>query len=304
MIEKSKYLVSIVGPTAVGKTKIGIEIAKCFDAEIISVDSRQFYKEMEIGTAKPDHIERGAVKHHFVDSHSIHQVYSVGDFEREANQLIEVLHQTSNIVIAVGGSGLFFKALWEGFDEMPKIDVTTRDQLNQEYQKNGLVSLLDELKQKDPVYYDQVDRHNWQRVIRALEVIRTTGKPFSSFRINQRPSKRSFKNIVIGLNEDRAVLFDRINKRMDKMIAQGLFEEAEILYPFRHLNALNTVGYSEIFEHFDGRYDREEAIRLLKRNSRRYAKRQLTWFNKYSNIQWYEPHKVEEIIASIKKGID
>lgn len=300
MKNNRNVLVSIVGPTAVGKTSFGIKLAQHFGSEIISVDSRQFYKEMMIGTAKPSLSERNQVNHHFVDSLSIHDQYTVGNFEREAMEKLKSLFASSKIVLAVGGSGLFFKALWEGFDEMPVIEEGVRERLNIEYQTNGLSALLVELEASDPEYYKIVDRQNWQRVIRALEVIRSTGKPFSSFRVKNKSTERDFENIKIGLELDRGVLFDRINQRMDVMIEEGLFDEASNLYHHRNLNALQTVGYSEIFDFIDDKYDKEDAIRLLKRNSRRYAKRQMTWFKKDIEVNWISPENEDVAIKIIE----
>lgn len=287
-------LISIVGPTAVGKTALSVQIASWLGTEIISADSRQFYREMEIGTAKPSDEELNAVPHHFINSHSINEIYSAGEFGRDAIEKIKELHYQNRTVVAVGGSGLYLKALWEGFDEMPDVDQEIRENLNQEFEKAGLEPLLDELKATDFDYYNQVDRQNGQRVIRALEVIRSTGMPFSSFRKSQ-AIELPYDHIKIGLNMDREDLFDRINRRMDLMIEAGLFNEAERLYAHKSHNALQTVGYSEIFGYLNDEYDKEEAIRLLKRNSRRYAKRQLTWFRKYEDIHWFSPDQHEKI---------
>lgn len=296
---KKRILVSVVGPTAVGKTAFAIKLAQKFNTEIISADSRQFYKEMQIGTAKPDDQELAAAKHHFIDSHSINEFYTSGMFERDVLDLLDRLFQDHEVVVMVGGSGLFFKAVWEGFDEMPDVKEGVREELNRIFEQYGLEVLLSELKAEDPEYYEEVDRQNHQRIIRALEVIRSSGRPFSAFRKGFKPQQRDFLNIKIGLNMDREVLFNRINQRMDLMIDAGLFEEAKSLEPHKSHNALQTVGYSEIFAFFDGEYDREEAIRLLKRNSRRYAKRQLTWFKKDKEVKWYEPNQLEEVIRLI-----
>ena len=304
MYAKRKILVSVVGPTAIGKTKFAIELAKKYNTEIISADSRKFYREMEIGTAKPDQEEIAAAPHHFINSHSIKEYYNVGQFEQDVLQLLDKLYQKHDVVVMVGGSGLFFKAVWEGFDEMPEVDLSLRDDLNKEFTENGLDPLLEELQENDPKYYEQVDPHNHQRVISALEVIRSTGKPFSEFRKGHQSKVRSFENIKIGLEMDREHLFDRINQRMDLMIDQGLFEEAESLKAYKEHNALQTVGYSEIFGFMDGAYDREEAIRLLKRNSRRYAKRQMTWFKKDEEIYWMQPNDLEKAIQLISKSLD
>lgn len=293
-------LVSVVGPTAVGKTDLAIELAKEFDTEIVSADSRQFYRELEIGTAKPTSEELAMVKHHFINSHSIEESYNAGGFGRDAQGCLKKLFQDKRIVVVVGGSGLYLRALWEGFDEIPEVDLSIREELNEIFQQEGLVNLCKELKEKDSEYYALVDKDNGQRVIRALEVIRGTGKKFSSFRkadVKELP----YRNLKVGLNMDREVLFDRINLRMGLMIENGLFEEAENLIDFKNHNALQTVGYSEIFGYMAEEYDKEEAVRLLKRNSRRYAKRQLTWFRRYPDIQWYTPDQKSEIIAVLKE---
>ena len=301
-ISSKPLLISIVGPTAVGKTALAIDLALWLQTEIISADSRQMYKEMTIGTAKPSEQELAQVKHHFIDSHTIKTLYSAGEFGRDAISRIEELHQNNRSVIAVGGSGLYLKALWEGFDEMPEVNPTLRSELNAVLEQVGLEPLLKELQSKDPIYFEEVDRKNGQRIIRALEVIRTTGNPFSSFR-KKKENELPYANLKIGLNMERELLFDRINKRMDLMIDEGLFQEASELINFRDHNALQTVGYSEIFNFLDGSYDKEEAIRLLKRNSRRYAKRQLTWFRKYEDIHWFEPNQIAEVKDLISKSL-
>ncbi len=301
---KKNILVSVVGPTAVGKTALAIEIAKYFNTEIVSADSRQFYREMNIGTAKPHEEELAQVKHHFIDSHSIKSHYSVGMYEKEALVLLDELFQRHDVVVLVGGSGLFFKAIWDGFDEMPAVDLDLRASLNRWFEEEGLEPMLKELKDKDPEYFGLVDQQNHQRVIRALEVIRSSGETFTSFRKGKSVSNRNFVNLKFGLNMDREILFDRINKRMDLMIDAGLFEEAKALFPYKDHNALQTVGYTEIFNYLDGKYDREEAVRLLKRNSRRYAKRQLTWFRKDEEIKWYQPNESERIIRLIADSLN
>lgn len=297
--EKKPLLISVVGPTAVGKTSLAIRLAKEVGAEIISADSRQFYRELTIGTAKPSAEELSMVKHHFIDSHSIAELYSAGQFGRDAKDLIQARHLRGKALIAVGGSGLYFKALWEGFDEMPEVSSEIRNKLIRTFEEQGLELLLTELEKKDPHYYQTVDRHNHQRVIRALEVIRSSGKPFSSFRKSV-TEDLPYHNLKIGLKMDREVLFDRINRRMDDMIEAGLFEEAAQLVPYQEHNALQTVGYSEIFGYLADQYDKDEAIRLLKRNSRRYAKRQLTWFNRYEDIHWFTPSQYDAILELIE----
>ncbi|MEQ8550176.1 MAG: tRNA (adenosine(37)-N6)-dimethylallyltransferase MiaA [Cyclobacteriaceae bacterium] len=304
MTSQSSVLISIVGPTAVGKTSFAINLASQLQTEIISVDSRQFYKEMEIGTAKPSKEELEQVNHHFINSQSIHEDYSVGKFEEESKALLKSLFKKYQVIVAVGGAGLFFKSLWHGLDEMPDIDLSQRIALNDQLASSGLAPLLEELRQKDEKYFDVVDKQNHQRVIRALEVIRSTNKPFSDFRKSKPEKPVFYQNIKIGLHLEREILFNRIDERMDKMILSGLFDEAKRLYPFRKHNALQTVGYKEIFDFIDGKYDFEEAVRLLKRNSRRYAKRQQTWFKKESDIRWVEPHQISETLNFIKEWLD
>ncbi len=296
------WLISIVGPTAVGKTEMSIRLARWLKSEIVSADSRQFYIEMNIGTAKPDAKNLLSVLHHFINSHSVKNHFSAGEYGRVAVSKIEELHVKNNVAIATGGSGLYLKALWEGFDEIPEVDSQVRKDLNEAYEIHGLKELLKELQQKDPVYYDQVDKQNHRRVIRALEVVRGTGYPFSSVRI-KKTMKMPYSQLKIGLNMEHEKLYSKINQRMDQMIEEGLFEEAEKLYPYKNLNALQTVGYSEIFNFMDRKYDKEEAIRLLKRNSRRYAKRQLTFFRKYKDIHWFKPNQEKEIRELIKQTL-
>ncbi|MEM6641692.1 MAG: tRNA (adenosine(37)-N6)-dimethylallyltransferase MiaA [Bacteroidota bacterium] len=293
-------LVSIVGPTAVGKTSLGIKLANHYKTEIISADSRQLYKEMTIGTAKPSKDELAQVRHHFVDSHSILDEYSAGFFEQNAKVKIAQLGKVHPVLFVVGGSTLYLKAIWEGFDEIPKVSKSEREILNNSLKTKGLPYLLAELKESDPEFYQQVDHKNGQRIVRALEVIRSSGKPFSSFRKGER-QQLPYKNLKVGIELDREALYQKINGRMDVMIRAGLFDEASALKKHRDLNALQTVGYKEIFEYLDGKYDRSEAIRLLKRNTRRYAKRQLTWLRSYDDIFWYHPAsfgKITELIDS------
>jgi len=298
-----KHLICIVGPTAVGKTAVGITLASAFETEIVSADSRQFYKELEIGTAKPSLNELSEAPHHFINSLSIHDAYDVGKYEQEAMAKLEVLFQNNDAVILVGGSGLFVNAVCVGLDDLPDVKPNVRAELNAELKMGGLDRLNEELKSADPEYYEIVDLKNPQRVIRALEVIRSTGKKFSEFRKRQ-PANRPFNVITIGLELDREVLYNRIDQRMDGMIVEGLFEEAKRLYEHKDLNPLQTVGYSEIFAYLDGRYDKEESIRLLKRNSRRYAKRQLTWFKRNPETVWFDPQKIQDMLTYLKKKLE
>jgi len=283
----SKTLITIVGPTASGKTALAIELARKYKTEIISADSRQFYREMAIGTAKPTTAELGQAKHHFVDSHSVTEYFSVGDFERQGLGLLAELFRIYDNLVMVGGSGLYIKAVCEGFDELPSAPPEIRERLNKELAEKGIACLQQQLKMADPVYYEQVDINNPRRIARALEVFESTGIPFSSFRkLNVEP--RPFNSIKIGIDLPRQVLYDRINRRVDLMIEQGLVDEVKLLLPYRHLNALNTVGYSELFDYFDGKSDLETAISLIKQNTRRFAKRQMTWFRKDKDIHWID----------------
>lgn len=297
-----KVLVVVGGPTAVGKTAMAIALARHFGTEIISADSRQFYRELEIGTAKPTALELRQVPHHFINNLSIRDDYDVGQYEKQALSLLDDLFGDREVVVMVGGSGLFIKAVCEGLDEMPEVDPEIRTTFNTLFQDEGITPLQSMLKKKDPVYYDQVDLNNPARLIRALEVIEASGKPYSGFRL-QETAKRAFDVIKIGLEADRELLYQRIDLRMDEMIQAGLFEEAAALRPYAHLNALQTVGYREIFDFLDGAYDKAEAVRLLKRNTRRYAKRQMTWFKKDKAFMWFSGDETDRIIAYIEQSL-
>ena len=296
------YLIVIAGPTGVGKTNLCVQLAQDLNCEIISADSRQFFKEMSIGTAKPTESEMGGVKHHFVDFISIEQEFSAGKFEQEVLHLLPQLYKKNNLAIMTGGSGLYIQAVCLGMNEIPDVDMSFREILYQELNDHGLSPLLQELSIKDPVYFEIVDENNPQRIIRALEICRGTGRPYSSFRTDHR-IKRDFEVVKIGLEREREELFARIDERMDLMIEHGLFEEGQKLYEMRHMNALKTVGYKEVFGYLDGTYDLNEAIRLLKRNSRRYAKRQLTWFKKDPEFTWFDPDRFEEILKHIRSAV-
>lgn len=297
-MKDNKYLIVIAGPTAVGKTDLCINLAKKFNTEIISSDSRQFFKETILGTAKPSDLQLSEVPHHFINSLSIRDNYDVKSFEEDALNLMQEIFQKHNIIIMTGGSGLYIDAICNGFDDMPQVGSEIRQKIIKEYELEGLVFLQKEVKLLDPEYFALVDQNNPQRLMRALEVCRGTGKPFSSFR-NKKKVDRPFNIIKIGLEREREELYRRIDLRMDSMIQEGLFEEAISLFPHKHLNALQTVGYSEIFGFLEGNYDKEEAIRLLKRNSRRYAKRQLTWFKRDSEMTWFHPDQLEEVLVFI-----
>ncbi|WP_207434469.1 tRNA (adenosine(37)-N6)-dimethylallyltransferase MiaA [Sabulibacter ruber] len=299
-MKNGKFLVVVVGPTAVGKTDFCVHLARHFQTDILSMDSRQFFKELSIGTAKPSPEEQGGVTHHFIDSHSILEEYNAGAFEEDALNLLNSLFQEHQVVIATGGSGLYVRALCEGLDEMPEILPGVREALTQQLAQDGLPTLVAQLQELDPVYAAQVDPQNPQRVVRALEVCLSSGQPYSSFRTRSKERARDFHIIKIGLNRDRQELYDRIDLRMDLMLEQGLLEEVKRMLPYRNHQALQTVGYTELFDYLDGAYPYEEAVRLLKRNSRRYAKRQLTWFNRDPEVQWFHPGQFSEVLDYIK----
>lgn len=293
-----RNLIIITGPTAIGKTGLAVFIAKFLKTEIISFDSRQFYKEMKIGTAVPTDEERAEVPHHFIQNRSIHADYTVGDFEKDALKKIEKLFQKHDTVVMVGGSGMFEKAVTEGLDEFPEIDKSIREELNQEFENQGIEPLQNELQQVDPEYFKQVDLNNPVRIIRALEIYRGSGKPFSSFRKKQ-TAPRNFNLIKIGLELPREEIYERINRRVDLMMEEGLLEEVQSLYEFKHLNSLQTVGYKELFDYLDGKTELNFAVEEIKKNTRRYAKRQLTWYRKDQNIKWFSPFEKEEILDYI-----
>lgn len=300
MTGKKKRLLVVVGPTAVGKTALAIRLAQYFKTEVLSADSRQFYREMTIGTAKPDAAEQQQAVHHFIDSHSIAEEYSAGDFERDALKLLADLFLHHDDVVLVGGSGLFVRALCEGLDNLPKAPIEVREKLNRLLQEKGLEALQKRLQDVDPAYYATADIQNPQRVVRALEVFEATGKPFSSFR-QQEFLERPFEICTIGLNMERPELYDRINRRVDHMMDSGLLEEVKSLSPYRNKPALLTVGYAEIFDYLDGQCSLEEAVDRIKQNSRRYAKRQITWFKKHGNTRWFSPNAWDEILAYIEQ---
>lgn len=302
MIDSKKYLIIITGPTAIGKTGLSIFLAQHFQTEILSFDSRQFYKEMKIGTAYPTDEELAAAPHHFIGHLSIFDEYSVGDYERDALAKIDELFQKHDVLIMVGGSGLYEKAVTEGLDEFPEIDPKIREALNTEFKENGLASLQEELKRVDPVYYGTADIQNPVRVIRALEIYRGSGRPFSSFRTQQK-AERNFETIRIVLKMERDIIYDRINQRVDVMMLQGLLKEAETLYPHRELNSLQTVGYRELFDYFDGKIELDFAIDEIKKNSRHYAKRQLTWYRKDETAHWFSPLEREKILEFLETEI-
>lgn len=296
---KKNKLIVVCGPTAVGKTSLAIELATYYKTEIISADSRQFYKELNIGTAKPSFNELSIIKHHFINNLSITDEYSSGSYEKEVLQLLNGWYKkNSKPIIIAGGSGLFIKAVCEGFDALPKIDEKIRNNLKTFFLKDGIKALQKKLEINDPHYYEIVDKNNPQRLIRALEVIKCTGKSYSSF-LKKQPKPRFFDSVYIGLNIDRNLLYERINCRVDIMMESGLLAEVESLYNYKHLKALQTVGYTELFEYLDGKLNKEQAVALIKQNTRRYAKRQITWFKKIENMKWFEPQELEAIKSYI-----
>lgn len=294
----SNFLIVIAGPTAIGKTNLAITLAQRLDTIILSSDSRQFYRQTSIGTAKPSNDELTAAPHYFINSLDITDNYNVGSFERDALQLLDTQFKQHQSVIMVGGSGLYIRAVCEGLDEFPEVPTTIRATINHHYQTEGITYLQTNLQQLDPNYYAVVDTNNPQRMIRALEVCMGTNKPFSSFLVRNANS-RPFKCIKIALDTNRATLYNRINKRVDDMMAMGLEAEARNLYPFKQLNALQTVGYQELFSYFDGSISLTQAVALIKQNTRRYAKRQLTWLRKDPEFLWFEPTDIDAIWATI-----
>lgn len=292
-------LIVLAGPTAVGKTDLSLQIAKQFETEILSADSRQCYVEMNIGTAKPSPEELAAVKHHFINSHTINNQISAGQYESYALEVLEQVFTKKQVAIMTGGSGLFLDAVMKGFDQIPEIEPEIRKKLNERLATEGLTSLVDELSGVDPEYYKSADIQNPQRVIRALEVFYSCGERFSSFH-SKTESNRPFDILRICLERDRQELYDRINTRVDQMIESGLVEEVKSLSKYRELPTLRTVGYQEVFPFLAGEYDLDRCIELIKQNSRRYAKRQLTWFRRDPEYNWYHPDNSSEILKEIK----
>lgn len=297
-----KTLISIVGPTAVGKTAVTIQLGNKFNTEVISADSRQFYKEMNIGTAKPGQEELNSIPHHFINSHSILDNISAGDFEKEALKKINELFQQHDVLLLVGGSGLFVNAVIDGLDDLPKAKEGVREALNQMYKEKGLHFIQEKLKEVDLAYYKEVDISNPQRIIRAIEVFETTGIPFSHWRKNKK-TERNFRTLSIGLEMDRVLLYERINQRVDDMMNAGLLKEVESLYKFKHLPALQTVGYAELFDYIENKCNLEEAISKIKQNSRRYAKRQMTWFKRNPATTWFKPSELPAILNYIESNL-
>ncbi|MCM4172947.1 tRNA (adenosine(37)-N6)-dimethylallyltransferase MiaA [Arenibacter sp. TNZ] len=301
---KGKNLISVVGPTAIGKTSLAIAIAKHYGTEIISADSRQFFKEMSIGTAVPSVDELASVPHHFIQHKSIFEEYTVGDFEREVLKKLEILFEQHDIVVMVGGSGLYVDAIKNGLDNFPTIDPEVRETLNSTLRDEGILSLQAKLKSLDVEYYNKVDLNNPHRLIRALEICIGSGLPYSSF-LNQEKVSRNFNSITLGITAERKTIYDRINQRVAIMLEQGLLEEVQSLKKQQHLNALQTVGYRELFSYFNGEYDLDTAIAEIKKNTRRFAKRQLTWLRKKEDILWVDyEYDLEELLQKVAQETD
>ena len=291
-------LIVVLGPTGVGKSNISIQLAKHYHSEIISADSRQFFRELSIGTAVPSPDELEMVSHHFIQNKSIHDYYNVSEYETEALQLINGLFAKVNPIILAGGSMLYVDTICNGIDDIPTVDPEVRDEVVTWYEKNGIDALRQRLLEVDPEYYQIADLNNAKRLLHAVEIHQMTGLPFTSFR-KQTIKERPFRIIKVGINQDRKVLYERINERVLRMMDAGLLEEAKSVYPYRNLNSLNTVGYKELFLHLDGHITLDEAIDLIQRNTRKYARKQLTWFRRDRQINWFEPEQVQEIIDFI-----
>ncbi|MBN1415542.1 MAG: tRNA (adenosine(37)-N6)-dimethylallyltransferase MiaA [Bacteroidales bacterium] len=295
---KKKHLVTVVGPTAVGKTPVSVALAKHFNTEIISADSRQVFREIRIGTSIPSPEQLASVPHHFIGSRSVQEYYNASMFEMEVMELLPRLFSLHDVVIMTGGSGMYVDAVCQGIDDFPAVNAVIRENLKSAFLQQGMDWLRSQIRESDPEYYAVVDINNPKRLLKALEIITMTGRPYSSFLTRQK-KERNFGIIYIGLNLKREDLYSRINQRVEKMIGDGLVEEVKDLLPFRKLNALDTVGYKEIFDHLEGKSTLEEAVDLIKRHSRQYARRQLTWFRKNKGIQWFTPDQHNAMIQYI-----
>ncbi len=294
-----KTLVVLLGPTGIGKTDLSINLARAFNSVIVSSDSRQVYKELKIGTAVPTEEQLSAVKHHFIGNKSIHDYYNVSMYEVEVLELLEKLFEEHDTVFLVGGSGMYIDVVCQGIDDLPTVDQELRQEIYERFQTQGLDQLRSELKLLDPEFYNQVDLNNGKRILKALEVCYQTGKPYSSFRTGEK-KERPFNIVKVGLERDREELYERINLRVDLMVEEGLLDEVRTVHQFKHLNSLNTVGYKELFAAFDGEYDIETGIDLIKRNSRRYAKRQMTWFKRDESTAWFHPEREQQIVGYLQ----
>ena len=294
IMKSTKRIICILGPTAIGKTALSIDIAKRLNTEIISCDSRQFYKELLIGAAPPSQKELAQVKHHNIHNLSVTNNYNAGTFELDAIEKIEQLHKKKDNIIVVGGSGLYINAICKGFDKMPEISSNIREKINNQFSLKGMSWLQDEVKQIDPIFFESCDTQNHQRLLRALEIYKATGNTISSFR-SEKNKVRPFEIIKIGLTMNRKLLYERIDARVDKMIEKGLIEEVKSLLPFQHKNALQTVGYKEIFSFYNNECTLDQAVENIKKNTRRFAKRQITWFKKDKEIKWFETYQINKI---------
>ena len=295
-------LVVLLGPTGVGKTELGLRLAEHFGSPIISSDSRQVYKELPIGTAAPTNKQMARVKHYMVGMLSISDYYSASAFELDVISLLENLFKQQNIVLMTGGSMMYIDAVCDGIDDIPTVRPEIREELYRQYQEEGLAPILEELRRADPKHYGEVDRNNYKRVIHAVEICRQTGRPYSSFRTN-RKKERPFNIIKVGLFREREELYNRINLRVNQMMDDGLLAEAQAVYPYRHLNALNTVGYKELFKYLDGEWNLDFAVEKIKRNTRVYARKQMTWFKRDNRIHWFHPEDKDEIMAFLKEKL-
>ena len=300
--QPNKTLLVILGPTGVGKTNISLHLAKLFGCPIISSDSRQLYRELKIGTAAPSVEQLELVKHYFIGSHSIFDDYNAGQYEHDTIHLLDELFKKHDVVLLVGGSMMYIDAVCNGMDEIPTVDPQTRIFWQKQYAEFGLEFIQNELKRLDPEHYNQVDLQNPKRIMHALEICSLTGKPYSDLRTGER-KQRNFSIIKVGLNRPRPELYERINSRVDEMMQEGLLQEAQKFYAFKHLNTLNTVGYKELYEYMDGNWTLDFAVNMIKQDSRRYAKRQLTWFNRDSEIQWFHPNEKEIILNFLEQKI-
>lgn len=298
MTDKKPTLIVVLGPTGVGKTNISLSLAEHFGCPIVSSDSRQFYRELKIGTAAPTEDQLKRVSHYFIGSHSIFDEYNAGQYEQDAITLLAELFQKHNVVMLVGGSMMYIDAVCNGMDDIPTVDLETRAFWQKEFAAKGLEYIQEELKRLDPVHYEQVDIQNPKRIIHALEICSMTGSPYSDLRTGQR-KQRNFNILKIGLNRPRPELYERINLRVEEMMHEGLLQEAEQFYQYKHLNALNTVGYKELYEYMDGNWTLDFAVNMIKQDSRRYAKRQLTWFNRDKEIHWFQPEEEERILEFV-----
>lgn len=301
-VKNKKSLVVLLGPTGVGKTEISLNIAEFYGCPIVSSDSRQFYRELKIGTAAPNDDQLSRVKHYFIGSHSIFDEYNAGQYELDVIDLLKKLFLKNDVVLLVGGSMMYIDAVCNGIDDIPNVDTKTREFWKREYEEKGLEYIQNELLRLDPKHYQEVDLQNYKRVMHALEICTITGKPYSDVRTGIRKT-RDFDIVKIGFNRPRPELYERINQRVEIMMQDGLLDEAKLFFEFRHLNTLNTVGYKEIYDYLDGKWPLDFAVNMIQQDSRRYAKRQLTWFNRDKEIQWFHPDSKVEIFEYLQSKI-